>query len=215
MSEDRIEKKTFTFTGRCGYPKLNPTNPPLQGLEPNQRKRWSLNVYLDPNAKSTKGHQAMLTDAAAEFEELHGYEPAKTPKLKKVTEWANKQRTRKNDPSLIGLLSIELGKNAEKQDGGLHPPISLVDTDREPIPHTDIYPGCYVRVVAVLDEYKRKNERGAIIAHGLSFNLKLVQFVKDGERMGGDNTDYTKYLDDEYEVEGETYGGDVISDDDI
>jgi hypothetical protein len=33
--------------------------------------------------------------------------------------------------------------------------------------------------------------------------------------MGGDTTDYTKYLDEEFEVDGETYNTDTIDDDDI
>lgn len=216
MTEQRV-RRTLTFpVGRCGYPKLNPSNPPMQGLEPNERKRWSINGYYSPGTDATKRLQAEITAAAEEFENFHGYEPAKCPKLKRVTEWANKTKTKKSDPSLIGLLSIDVGKNAEKQDGsGMHPPPALVGPDREPIPHGDIYPGCYVRIIAVLDEYKAKNKAGAVIAHGLSLNLKVVQFIRDGERMGGDTTDYTKYLDEEYEVDGETYNTDTISDDDI
>lgn len=198
MTDKRIERVPITLTGRVGYPKLNPTNPPLQGLD-NQRKRWSLNLYIDPNSAGYKRAKADIAKAVAAFTTLHGYEPAKFPNFKVITEWENKTKTRKTDPSLIGLYSIELGKNAEKKDGGLHPPVPTLDQDKEPIPHSDIYPGCYARAVAVLDEYVRKNERGAIIAHGLSFNLKLVQFMEDGTRMGGDNTDYSKYLDDDVE----------------
>lgn len=219
MTTERVRQPLTLPIGRCGYPKLNPTNPPLQGLEPNQRKRWSLDVFLDPENDAVKRLKATLQQAEEEFERIHGYEPAKSPKMKRVTEWANKTKTRKSDPSLVGKLQMTIGANAEKQDGGMHTPPGLVDVDKEPIPHTDIYPGCYVRVVAALDEYQVKSKTGSVITHGLSLTLKMVQFVKDGDRMGGDTTDYSKFLDEDMEDEDEAPAKPrrraEVSDDDI
>jgi len=188
--------------GRCGYPKLNPTNPPLQGLPPNERKRWSLSLYL--SKADAQRLQKDIDAAVASFEEKYDYEPARAPKLKQVKEWANKEKTRRSHPQLLGMDSLELGANAENPDGGLFPPPQYIDADREPIPHTDIYPGCYVRAVAQLTEYAAKGKDGKLVSHGLAFRLKIVQFIKDGDRLGGDTTDYLKYLDDDtddaYEV---------------
>lgn len=44
-----------------------------------------------------------------------------------------------------------------------------------------IYPGCYVH--AVVNLYTWQNDKGG---RGVSFGLNMVQFAKDGERLGGD-----------------------------
>lgn len=199
---DKVFETIIFPPGRVGYPKLNPTNPPLQGLD-KPRKRWSLDVYWSPDNAGIKRVQQQFASAISQFETLHGYEPDKSPQFKTVKEWANKKRTRKNDPTLIGNLQMTLGADAEQKDGGLWPAPNIVDADREPIPHTDIYPGCYARVIATMQEYQLKNKVGDIVAHGLSLRLKVVQFVKDGDRMGGDNTDYTQFLDEDFGDEEE------------
>lgn len=200
MSTEKVFETIVFPPARIGYPKLNPTNPPLQGLD-KPRKRWSLDGYWNPDNKGIKRVQEQFKNAIDQFENIHGYEPDKSPQFKVVKEWANKKRTRKNDPSLIGCLHMTLGADAEQKDGGLWPPPSIVDADREPIPHTDIYPGCYARIIATLQEYQLKDKNGNIVAHGLSMRLKVVQFHKDGDRMGGDSTDYTQFLDEEFDDE--------------
>jgi len=210
MTDERVKESIILPVARCGFPKLNPSNPPLQGIEPNKRKRWSINVYFDPTAKTTLLLKEKLQEAAQKFEELHGYEPAKVPKLKRMGEYANKTKTKLTHPSLIGMVTLDLGTNAEKKEGGMHPPPAIVGADREPVPHSDIYPGCYVRVIALLDEYKVMNGQ-SLVAHGLAFQLKVVQFIKDGERMGGDTTDYLAYLDDVEDDEENDAVGRVIA----
>ncbi len=205
MADERIRETIIFPVAICGYPKLNPTNPPLQGQPPNERKRWSIDLYFNPDEPAVKKVQRKIAGCVEAFEELHEYEPTKSPVFKKVTQWANKAKTRKTLPRLLGMLQISLGENAETKDGTLKTAPALMGPGKEPIPHGDIYPGCHVIVVGLLDEYTLFGKNNSLTAHGLSFHLKAVQFVKDGERIGGDTTDYTQFLeavDDEDDDEG-------------
>ena len=67
-----------------------------------------------------------------------------------------------------------------------YPPTLIDDvfgSDGKPVIITDrkrLYPGCFVHVV--LNLYTYDNPKGG---KGLSFGLQMVQFAKDGERLGG------------------------------
>jgi len=218
---DKISAVIKFPVGRCGYPKLNPASPPLQGTGANKKKRWSITQYYDPNQPAVQKLLKTLESAASEFETLHGYEASRVPQLKKVGIFTSKKKDRKNDPALVGLLSIDVGANAEKRDGGMHIAPAIFGADTSPVNWDAIYPGCYTQIVAALNEYQI--EDNGLSLHGLSLTLKVVQFVRGGERMGGDNTDYTAYLENHADSEDEDDSpivaprrkSAIISDDDI
>lgn len=65
--------------------------------------------------------------------------------------------------------------------------------DKRVLPITDeddIYPGCYV--YAVINAYAWEHPTNG---RGVSFGLQMVQFAKDGDRLGGGGADPDKFFD--------------------
>lgn len=64
-----------------------------------------------------------------------------------------------------------------------------VETDLETIERT-MYPGCYARMVVAPFTYNKLGQKG------VGLTLKAVQFIQDGQRLGGENTE--QMLDEEF-----------------
>lgn len=82
----------------------------------------------------------------------------------------------------------------------------LFDKKLNPVTDLDtLYPGCYVN--AVVNMYAWEHPQNG---KGLSFGVSLVQFAKDGERLGGGGvnpSDFLESIDDEGEAPAETTTG--------
>lgn len=72
----------------------------------------------------------------------------------------------------------------------------LIDRDRDPIlEESDLYSGCYARVSLNAYAYNYQGTKG------VTFSLRNVQKLADGEAFGGVNTAPEDDFDDEYEFE--------------
>jgi hypothetical protein len=92
-----------------------------------------------------------------------------------------------NNPELAGMMYVNI---SSKQRPG------IVDQTRQKvIDETMVYSGCYVNVSMKAFAYNAKGNKG------VSFGLNHIQFVRDGEPLGG----MTRAEDDFEDVETEGY----------
>lgn len=90
------------------------------------------------------------------------------------------KKTGEKKPGYEGHKFISVSANEKRQPKCFG---STVGADGKLVELTDpaaLYPGCYVH--AVVNAYTWENDLGG---RGISFGVSMVQFAKDGERIGG------------------------------
>ena len=83
------------------------------------------------------------------------------------------------NPPYVGHYIIRCATGADS------PPFRVDRNVEEIIDASVIYPGCFCKVNLNAYSYEVKGPTGAIINKGVTFGFNGIQFVKDGDRIGG------------------------------
>ena len=153
------KKRTLVMTPefRLSFPAL------FEMREYNEKKSYGLTMLFD---KGTDLSQLKAAAKAALDEAFpKGVKNPRTPFLDgddKVDEWGE---------GFKGKIYVRASTQFKPQ---------VVDQNRVAIFDADkVYPGCYCRAVVAPYTYDNSGNRG------VSFSLEAVQFIRDGERIGG------------------------------
>jgi hypothetical protein len=178
---------------------LNPEKPKRNELQTDRVvHEWTADWLYDPGSTGYKEMVRELDDFLRAFKDKYrGVEPKHFPTFEVMGEWQNEAKGKKNKPHIIGLHRLRTAQQKEGKDFDFSPP-QLMGPDGTPINHSNFYSGCWVRGVITLREYAYK-KGDTVLSRGVTSDLRAVQFIKDGEPLGGGAKDYTSYLVDSYD----------------
>lgn len=194
--EKKVEKYLRTPIVRLSYPALH--TPHVAQQEPGEAPRapqYGATLIFDAVSRGTTDHEkAVYQERTSALVKAIGTEAMNTFSKEFVAAgapWFHNQSWK--SPWLDGNLP----KYATK--GGLGPDTLFIRpssnriipcVDRNGAPITDasrLYPGCYVYAALAVFSYTNPKN------HGVSFGLRGIQFVKDGERLD-DALDVSEYF---------------------
>ena len=140
-------------------------------FQPEQPPKYGSTFIIEPGSKSEKAMKKAISDVANE-------------------KWASKGQAIMKQLVASGKVCLRSGDEKTNYDGfegnrfvstSSKKRPTVVDRDRSPLTEEDgrVYPGCYVN--AIIEVWPQDNQFGKRI----NAELTGVQFVKDGEPLGG------------------------------
>jgi len=172
---------------------LNPEKPKRNDLNTDRVvHEWTADWLYDPGSAGYKQMVAELDDFYRAFKDKYKVEPKHFPTFEVMGEWQNEEKGKRNKPHIVGMHRLRTAQQKEGKDFDFAPP-QLLGPDGTPINHSNFYSGCWVRGVITLREYTYK-KNNIVLSRGVTSDLRAVQFIKDGEPLGGGAKDYTSYL---------------------
>lgn len=163
--------KVMTGKVRTSFPRLFTPAPPADN--PEGDKKYSVLLLIPKSDKETIAAIRQAQKAALEEGKQTKFGGKVPTTWESTLHDCDEEDDLEQYPEREGHYRISVSANEN------YPP-GIVDAQRQPIlDQTELYSGCYVRVSMVAYPYKYANKKG------VSFGLRNVQKLADGEPLGG------------------------------
>lgn len=169
MAKNNVTGDKIKLYGRASF--LQVWRPKKFGTDPNKEPTFQATVLLDPsNAEQAKMISAIKQSFIAICKEAFGGHKG----VKRPFGLADKHPKKKDYDGYSGMFWLDMSNDMNNRP-------TLCDRKRQDLVESDgvLYSGCYINTIPTL--WTWHHETGG---DGVSANLRIIQFVKDGEAFG-------------------------------
>jgi hypothetical protein len=176
---------TRVVTGKCRLSYVRVFEP--YASSPDDDPKYSLTLLIPKSDKGTLDRIRRAQEAAKEAGKTKKWDGRIPPNLSYTLHDGDEEADLEKNPEYKGHMYMAISSKSRP---------GVVDQYRNPIDDPEmIYSGCYGRVSMNAYPYNAKGKKG------VTFGLNNVQFLADGERLGGGRTKAEDDFSDDFEDE--------------